>query len=160
MKITAEGIALIKAFEKCKLAAYKDGKGIWTIGWGNTYYSAGDPVKQGDIITQSIADSLFERILNDFDKGVQMMLPNAGPNQHSALVIFAYNLGLRALKNSTLLKLAKVNLLDPKIYKYRVDAKGEAITESCEFLKWVSKGTVNELGLRRRRQAECDLYRS
>ena len=34
--INAAGIALIKEFEGCKLEAYPDFGGIWTIGYGHT----------------------------------------------------------------------------------------------------------------------------
>jgi lysozyme len=33
---SAAGIALIKRFEGCKLVAYQDVAGIWTIGYGHT----------------------------------------------------------------------------------------------------------------------------
>ncbi len=33
-----KGLALIKEFEGCKLTAYKCSAGVWTIGFGNTFY--------------------------------------------------------------------------------------------------------------------------
>ena len=36
MKISKEGIALIKKFEGLELTAYQDSVGVWTIGWGHT----------------------------------------------------------------------------------------------------------------------------
>ena len=36
MKISKEGIALIKKFEGLELEAYQDSVGVWTIGWGHT----------------------------------------------------------------------------------------------------------------------------
>jgi len=35
MKISAEGLALIKKFEGCELEAYQDAVGVWTIGYGH-----------------------------------------------------------------------------------------------------------------------------
>jgi len=35
MKTGAAGIALVEEFESCRLAAYRDGNGNWTIGWGH-----------------------------------------------------------------------------------------------------------------------------
>ena len=35
MKISQEGIALIKKFEGCELDAYQDAVGVWTIGYGH-----------------------------------------------------------------------------------------------------------------------------
>lgn len=36
MKVSDKGLALIKEFEGCKLTAYKDIVGVWTIGYGHT----------------------------------------------------------------------------------------------------------------------------
>ena len=103
MKITNEGINLIKKFEGLRLEAYLCPAGVWTIGYGHT-----KGVKKGDKITEETANMLLELDLNDFIVGVQKLLKkNINNNQFSALVSFAYNLGLANLKSSTLLK--KVN---------------------------------------------------
>jgi GH24 family phage-related lysozyme (muramidase) len=36
MKISEKGLALIQRFEGCELTAYRDCRGVWTIGWGTT----------------------------------------------------------------------------------------------------------------------------
>ena len=36
MKCSEKGKNLIKKFENCKLTAYKDSKGVYTIGYGHT----------------------------------------------------------------------------------------------------------------------------
>ena len=41
----------VKAFEGCRLSAYQDAAGTWTIGYGHTY-----KVKPGDKISQYYAD--------------------------------------------------------------------------------------------------------
>ena len=46
MKISKEGIALIKKFEGIELEAYQDSVGVWTIGYGHT-----KGVKEGDNIS-------------------------------------------------------------------------------------------------------------
>lgn len=45
MKISNTGLELIKRFEGCPLAAYKDSAGVWTIGYGHT-----SGVKKGQTI--------------------------------------------------------------------------------------------------------------
>ena len=55
---------LIKHFEGCKLTAYQCSANRWTIGYGNTFFEDGTPVKQGDTITQERADKLFDIILS------------------------------------------------------------------------------------------------
>jgi lysozyme len=57
---------------------------------------------------------------------------------------FAYNVGVGALGDSTLLKKLKVNPNDPAIRD--------------EFMKWVYAGGVVLPGLVTRRKAEADLY--
>ncbi|MGL4675515.1 MAG: lysozyme, partial [Wohlfahrtiimonas sp.] len=51
MKTGQKGIELIKEFEGCKLKAYQDSVGVWTIGYGHT-----KNVRKGDVITQTQAD--------------------------------------------------------------------------------------------------------
>lgn len=153
LTISHKGITLIKSFESCELKAYQKKGDRPTIGWGNTFYLNGTPVKLGDTITQSEADKLFLNIVKSFEKDVnQLVKSEINQNQFDALVSFAYNLGsdidldtiAEGLGDSTLLKKVNLNPNDPTI-------KGE-------FMKWVSKGTIFEKGLTRRRAAEYAHY--
>ena len=36
MKISKDGLELIKKFEGCETTAYQDSVGVWTIGFGHT----------------------------------------------------------------------------------------------------------------------------
>ena len=172
MQTSPDGIALIKKFEGCRLTAYPDpgtGDAPWTIGYGWTHPVDGKPVKRGMTIDQQTADRLLKTGLvgyeNDVLKVVRVKLTQG---QFDALVSFAYNVGSdidadtipEGLGDSTLLRLVNANPNDPRIYAYKVAGDGIAATGSCELLKWVSRGTPYERGLRRRRQAEADLYRS
>lgn len=145
MRINKRGIELLHHFEGCKLKAYKCPAGVWTIGWGNTFYEDGTPVKQGDVITQERADELFMSILNDFAKGVRQSIQQPiGENRFNALVSFSYNVGLANLRRSTLLRKVNANPVD------------ETIRD--EFMRWNRAGGVVLNGLTRRRKAEADLY--
>ncbi len=153
MIISKKGIALIKSFEQCKLQAYKIKTDPWTIGWGNTFYRNGKPVKKGDSITQLQADDLFQFWLGAFSKEVEMLVTTeVNQNQFDALVSFAYNCGTdidadtiaEGLGDSTLLKKVNRDPNDPTIRD--------------EFMKWISKGSIFETGLKRRRSAEANLY--
>lgn len=140
MKITKEGINLIKKFEGLRLEAYLCPAGVWTIGYGHT-----KGVKKGQVITQLEADNLLKEDLSSFEKGVTSLIKsNINQNQFDSLVSFAFNLGLANLKSSTLLKKVNANPNDRTI----VD----------EFLKWVYAKKVFLEGLHRRRQAEANLY--
>ena len=145
MTLNKAGADLIKSFEGCKLKAYQCSAMKWTIGYGNTFYEDGKPVKMGDAITQEKAEQLFELISADFSSKVAKLVPShITPNQFGALTSFAYNCGVVNLQKSTLLKKVNANHNDPTI-------RGE-------FLKWNKAGGKVLAGLTRRREAEANLY--
>lgn len=93
MNISINGINLIKAFEGCRLQAYKcvSTEKYYTIGYG--HYGA--DVKPNMVITQAEADRLF---LIDVQKFVDRVNKyqskyNFNQNQFDALCSFCYNLG-------------------------------------------------------------------
>lgn len=133
-------MTLIKHYESCKLEAYKDSVGVWTIGWGTT-----KGVKPGMKITQAEADRLLAKDLDEeYEPGVQdaIKVPYSQA-QFDACVSFAYNLGVGAFQSSTLLKM--LNAGNPK---------GAA----DQFKRWTLAGGVSLLGLRRRRAAESLVF--
>jgi len=145
MKVNDKGITLIKSFEGCKLRAYQDSVGIWTIGYGATFYQDGSNVKSGDTLTQQQADDMLNYHVNLFAEKVKPLIKRElSGNQFSALVSFAFNLGAGALAKSTLLKKVNVYPEDASIYS--------------EFAKWDKAGGKQLRGLTRRRKAEADLY--
>jgi lysozyme len=136
-------IALIKRFEGCRLITYRCPAGIPTIGYGHT-----GNVKMGAVITQEEADLLLLNDLKFFEihvrNFIQLPLNN---NEVGALISFAYNVGLSALRSSTLLR--KLN-------------EGDCIGAAGEFSKW-DKATVKGIkqplaGLTARRTAERNLF--
>jgi lysozyme len=149
MKLTEKGIDLIKEFEGLRLTAYRDSVGVWTIGYGNTFYEDGSTVKQGNKITQERADSLFRSIVDKFADQVRAALINpdrVSDAQFSAMVSLAYNIGIGAFKGSTLLRKVNANPCDPTILD--------------EFLRWNKAGGKVLTGLTRRRKAEAELYKN
>lgn len=145
MKLNEAGKSLIKSFEGLKLTAYKCSANKDTIGYGNTFYEDGTPVKPGDKITKERAESLFELIAAEFEAKVRPLIKaNLTENQYSALVSFAYNAGVGNLQKSTLLRKVNANPNDPSI--------------RAEFMKWNKAAGKVLAGLTRRRQAEADLY--
>lgn len=157
MITSQKGIDFIKSFEKCKLKPYFDSAKppVATIGWGNTFYPNGKKVTIKDpVISQSFADQMFAAVLSMFEKDVNYLLGKTivNQNQFDALISFAYNVGsdidkdtiAEGLGDSTLMRKVLANPNDPNII--------------LEFLKWISKGTPNERGLTKRRQAEANIY--
>jgi lysozyme len=98
MKTSQVGIDLIKRFESCRLVAYQDIVGVWTIGYGST-----KGVYEGMRITQQQAeDVLAQRLANEFEPGVMKAI-NGAPttqNQFDAMVSLAWNIGVGAFHNS------------------------------------------------------------
>lgn len=142
MKINEAGLKLIKEFEGCRLQAYRDIVGILTIGFGHT----GVDVVEGKKISQEEADKLLSNDLIKFENGVCKLLKHGvNDNQFSALVCFAYNVGLGNLASSTLLK--KLNA-------------GDLNAATSEFLRWCKAGGVQVPGLLRRRKAEQALFQT
>ena len=145
MKLNDRGINVMHEFEGLKLDAYLCPANVPTIGWGNTRYEDGTPVKMGEAISRERADELFRNIAGTFSNGVRNMVTvELTENQFSALVCFAYNVGLANLKRSTLLKKVNANPNDSSI--------------GAEFLRWNKAGGRELAGLTRRRKAEADLY--
>jgi GH24 family phage-related lysozyme (muramidase) len=139
MKISDAGLELIKRCEGLKLDAYKDGAGIWTIGYGST----GD-IKPGMKITESEARRLLLTRIRLLEGSIpECVRVPLNINEFSALISFVYNVGLSAFKSSTLLKLLNEDKRKPA---------------ADEFLKWNKiKGKVSK-GLTLRRQAERALF--
>ena len=145
MTISIYGLRLLAKHEGLSLKAYKCPAGVWTIGYGNTYYEDGTKVKEGDIITKQRAEELLRIIANDFATKVDALVkPKLTMQQFDALVSFAYNVGTANFAKSTLLKKVNANPNDPTI--------------RAEFERW-NKGNGKVLkGLVTRRKEEADLY--
>ena len=138
-------IDLIKKFEGLRLEAYQCSAKVWTIGYGSTMYPDGTKVKQGDTCTLEQAQEYLMQDLAKRSGNIATILPDdIKQNKFDALLSFAYNLGIGALKSSTLLKKVKLNQFDPSI--------------PDEFMKWVKAGGKVLKGLELRRKAEAELY--
>ncbi len=134
LTVSDDGLAMIRHYEGCKLAAYRDAVGIWTIGYGDTAN-----VRPGLTITQADADErLSRRVATEFCPGVLAALSiEAAQCEIDAMVCLAYNIGVSAFAGSTLVMI--------------FNAGGDA---ADQFLRWDKAGGVSLLGLRRRRSAE------
>lgn len=144
MKLNRKGIELMHKFEGCKLSSYKCPAGVFTIGFGNTFYEDGSKVQPNQHISERRANQLFENIVNKFFNIKPLLKVELTENQYSALVCFAYNVGVENLKKSTLLKKVNANPNDKEISK--------------EFAKWNKANGKVLKGLTNRRKAESDLY--
>ena len=137
-KIGQAGLALIKQFEGCRLAAYQCSAGVWTIGYGHT---AG--VHKGMKITQAQAEEYLKHDVAKFEKYVNNpsyvpFTDKLNQNQFDALVSFAFNLGQGNVKK---LCTGRVMNQIPSAMQQYCKAAGKTLP-----------------GLQRRRKAEAALY--
>lgn len=142
MKAGPVAIALIKHFESCRLKAYPDAKGVWTIGWGAT----GKDIGPGLIWTQEQADQRFmsdisvrESQLEKFLVGIPTL-----PREFGAMLSLGYNIGMPTLRTSSILKRHKA---------------GDKAGAAAAFSLYRLSGGKVLAGLVRRRKAESSLYR-
>jgi len=141
MKISQEGLSLIKRFEGCRLESYKCSANVLTIGYGHT-----SGVKETDTITQDGADKLLQEDVEQFEKYVDdNVTVELGQSQFDSLVAWTFNLGVGNLRESTMLK--KLNNEDYK-------------SVPSEMKRWNKAGGKTLDGLIRRREAESLLFQN
>ena len=125
-------IDYLKKAEGCKLQAYQDAKGVWTIGYGHT-----NGVKRGDRCTQYQAEQYLRDDLSQFEVVANSTRRVDTQGKFDAVVDFVYNCGAGHFHSSTL--------------KRYIEA-GRATWEIQEqFLQWVKSGGKKLGGLVSRR---------
>ena len=144
MKMSAEGLALIRDQEGFRGQAYRDAAGVWTIGFGHTSMAGAPEVKPGMRMSRTEAEAVLARDVAEFATGVaQAVTVELSDAQFSALVSFAYNVGLGNFRRSSVLK--AVNGRDFAAVPRRLGL-------------WVKAGGRTLPGLIRRRAAEAALF--
>lgn len=142
MITSAKGQAHIKRFEGLSLTAYLCPARVWTIGWGHT----GPEVTAGLTWTVEQCEAAFQADLRTAERAVaELVRVPLTPNQAASLASFVFNLGSRALANSTLLR--------------RLNQGGYRYVET-ELARWVHADGRALPGLVRRREAERAMWRS
>lgn len=135
-----EGLGLTEQFEGCRLVAYQDQVGVWTIGYGHT----GPEVVAGLAITQAQAETYLEADVASAAACVNRLVGvPLSQEEFDALVDFVFNLGQGAFANSTLLR--ELNA-------------GAFAAAAAQFDAWDRAGGVVVAGLLRRRQSEAALF--
>ena len=93
MKISEKGVAFIAAHEGVVSKAYRDTRGVWTIGVGHTA-SAGPPTPvAGMRVTRDEALAIFVRDLSRFEARVDQVLPNSSEHVSDGATSFDFNTG-------------------------------------------------------------------
>lgn len=144
MKISSKGLNLIKEFEGCRLTAYQDVVGVWTIGYGTTNADkaiVGVEIRKGLIITQKVAENWLALSV-DKKYGINVAkydnIYHWNQNQYDALCSFAYNIG--------------------SIDQLTQNGKRSIEEISAKILAYDKAGGNQLAGLTRRRKAEKELF--
>ena len=139
MKISNNGLDLIKHFEGLVLKAYKCPAGVWTIGYGHT-----KDVQPGDEWSESNADHMLEVEMEEYEGYIHdSVTAPINQDQFDALVSWVYNLGGGNLNASTMLKVLNA---------------GQYEEVPAQMMRWNKAGGKVLEGLTRRRQAEANLF--
>jgi lysozyme len=142
MPMTPKGQQILTmAFEGCRLQAYQDPSGLWTIGWGHT-----GSVTPGLTITPAQADYYLDQ---DMARTEQDLLPHVvrpfSPRQWDAVLDLAYNTGPHS------------PIVQAVLTHHNEGDDWDAI---LSFAGYMFSGTVFLPGLARRRVAEAAWYTS
>lgn len=133
--------AQIQGYEDCKLVAYQDVGGVWTIGRGAT----GPGIVRGTVWTQEQADRRFDADLGKAEAAVERLVKvELTDGQFAALCSLTFNIGVGAFTGSTLLR--KLN-------------GGDYEAVPIELMKWTRVGKRKGVaGLVNRRASECGMW--
>ncbi len=144
MKISKQGIELLKHFESYEMKAYQCPAGVWTIGWGFTQIN-GIRVKNSDTMTLEEADKELIKQLRTYENVVKkaIMIKKINQNQYDALVSLCYNIGGSSFRMSDIVKLVN----------------SRNFIGACRiFNLWSSAAKKRSKGLLRRRMSERNLF--
>lgn len=137
-------IELVKECEGFRAKPYRCPGGVITVGYGHT----GGDVSADTVMTRRQAEIKLNEDLVRTGTSVMAMAANGKTvltgNQTDALTSLAFNIGIDALRRSTLWRIILRNPNDPAI--------------ETEFNRWVHAGGTIQPGLVKRRRKEYAMY--
>ena len=104
MKTSAHGRNELELREGLRLQAYRDQRGIWTIGYGHTSMAGPPHVDAAMRITRSQADAIFQRDLTMWEEVVNSHVhQQPTQSEFDAMVSLAHNIGEPGFAGSAVL---------------------------------------------------------
>lgn len=156
MRVSQAGIALIKRFESCELSAYPDPKtrgAPFTIGWG----AVGPDIGPDTVWTQEQADDRLAKDVEAREAIVnEAVTVDLTQGQFDAMVSIVFNVGYGSKNRNGIVRLRSG---EPSTLLQKLN-DGDYAGAAKEFERWISPGSPVERGLKRRRDAEVDLFNS
>lgn len=150
--IPQDAVDLIKEFEGFRSSVYDDGVGVATIGYGATFYENGQKVGWNDQpITEARGEELLKYHLEYFWGTQEVTIPywsEMSDGKRGCLLSFSFNCGANFYGSSGF------NTITGCLKDKRWSDVPNAL------LLYVNPGSAVEAGLRRRREAEIQLWNS
>lgn len=139
MKTSTRAKTRLKELEGFKVKAYRCSAGVWTFGYGFTR-----GVREGDTISRDAANERLDRELVAYEQAVWSATGgNVNQNEFDAMVLLAWNIGIKAFRKSTVVK---------------AHNRGDKVAAARAFGLWNKAGGVVINGLVRRRALEAAWY--
>lgn len=146
MRMSDNGLTLLRQWEGCRLKKYRDEGGKWTVGVGHLLTR--EEIMGGkydDGITVDEAMRLLAADVKPAEAAINRLVTVALlQHEFDALVSFVFNVGAQAFGQSTLLR--KLNGMD-------------YVSVPDELRKWVYVGGKRSQGLANRREKEIVLWK-
>jgi lysozyme len=156
MQMSDNGKRLLSEWEGFELNVYRDVAGLPTIGVGHLLtkdelssgklFIKGVAIQYGAGLSQQLVLDLLAQDLQGFETGItESVKVPLSQNEFDALVAFAFNIGLMAFKESTLLK--ELN-------------QGQLQDVPAQLRRWIHSGGQVSRGMVNRREKEVALWNS
>ena len=134
MKLSKQGAEKLIVREGRRTKAYRDTKGIWTIGVGHT----GPDVQPDTVWTQEQVLLAFQKDVLWAEEAVNTVTYALKQHQFDALVSFVFNVGARAWHKSTMKKMINAGMLQQATaqfdrWVYPPEITGRRMSEKAQF---------------------------
>ena len=140
MRMSAAGRAALIEREGCRLTAYRDSVGVWTIGVGHTGRASPPPVVPGMPVTPAESAAVLRAARAPFEAVVnRSVVVPVGQNAFDAMVSLAFNIGAEGFAGSTVVR--KLNAGDRAgaadaflMWNRPPELRGRRMAERLQFL--------------------------
>lgn len=139
-RMSSNGLKQLADREGVRTRAYRDTRGIWTIGVGHTSAAGPPNVYDGLVLSQDQVMDLFAKDVSQYETAVARAIKvDLSQNQFDALVSICYNIGVGAFASSSMVRDintgASDNVIDNDIMKWNKPEEilGRRQSERDEF---------------------------
>ena len=140
MKTSQDGLKQLAGREGMRTKAYRDTRGIWTIGIGHTSAAGPPDVHEGLELSEQEVLDLFAKDIKQYDDAVNRAIKiPLKQNQFDALVSICYNIGVGGFTKSSMVR--------------DINAGADGDTIDADIMKWNQPEEIIA-----RRQSEVDEF--